>query len=58
MEEQKLRELILAKQSEGRMACRTAMAIAEEAGVPKREVGRLLDELKIKVHSCQLGCFD
>ncbi len=25
---------------------------------PRREMGRILDELRIKVRSCQLGCFE
>ncbi len=33
------------------------MEIANEAGVAPMKVGRLLNEMEIKIHSCQLGCF-
>lgn len=57
MHENLLRELVMKKQSDQRISCETAMAVAEEAGVPTSEVGQLLDELGIKIHSCQLGCY-
>ena len=40
-----------------RLSCQEAWGIAEELGVTKKQVGQAADELKIKVHSCQLGCF-
>ncbi len=46
------------KQSGGRMSCKTACDIVDHAGIPRRRIGQLLDEMKIKIHSCQLGCFD
>ncbi|MDQ7782203.1 MAG: hypothetical protein RDU20_04965 [Desulfomonilaceae bacterium] len=58
MEDSQLRDLIMEKQSDGRMACKTACDIADKAGIPRRRIGQLLDEMKIKIHSCQLGCFD
>ncbi len=57
MKDQEVRDLILKRQSNSRIACATAFRIAEETGVSLKEVGRLLDEMKIKIHSCQLGCF-
>ncbi len=57
MGDQELKELISEKQKEQRIACKTALQIAEMAGVSPRKVGELLNEMKIKIHSCQLGCF-
>ncbi len=57
MDENRIRELIMSKQSDGRISCRQAFRVAEEAGVSTLEVGRLLNEMEIKIHSCQLGCF-
>jgi molybdopterin-guanine dinucleotide biosynthesis protein len=41
----------------GRIPCQAAREIAEDAGVPYGEVGKLLNELKIKITDCGLGCF-
>jgi len=57
VEESQLRELILQKQIDGRITCQAAMEIAEQSGTPRMKIGKLLNEMKIKVHSCQLGCF-
>jgi len=42
---------------DGRISCTSARRLAEDLGVSVREIGRLCDELKIKIHSCELGCF-
>lgn len=57
MEEKDLRAVILARQKDNRIPCKVALKIAEEAGVSPHKVGELLNELEIKIHSCQLGCF-
>lgn len=57
MEEDQIKELIMKKQSDQRISCKSALDVAEEAGVPRMKIGRLLDEMGIKIHSCQLGCF-
>ena len=58
MDEKVIKELIMKRQSDDRISCRAACEIADEAGVPRSLIGRLLDEMKIKIHSCQLGCFE
>jgi hypothetical protein len=57
MEEEKIKELINQKQRDGRITCKHACDIAELAGVAPSKVGVLLDEMKIKIGACQLGCF-
>jgi hypothetical protein len=57
MEEKDVRAVILARQKDNKIPCRTALQIAEETGVSPHKVGELLNELEIKIHSCQLGCF-
>lgn len=42
---------------EGRVSCAAAEAVAAEFGISRLEVGRLIDELELKIFSCQLGCF-
>jgi hypothetical protein len=44
--------------SGGWIACSTALALAEALGVPARDIGRLLDLLRIKVKRCSLGLFE
>ena len=57
MEEEKIKERLMEKQSNGRIACRNALKVAEEEGVSPALVGKLLNEMEIKIQACQLGCF-
>jgi hypothetical protein len=57
MDDKEIKALIMKKQSGNRISCEAACEIAEQIGASKIEIGRLLDEMKIKIHSCQLGCF-
>ncbi len=45
------------RSQEGKLSCREAFKIAEELERPVKEVGEACNELKIKIVSCQLGCF-
>ena len=42
---------------EGRLTCPMAFQIAQEEKCSAAEVGQTCNELKIKINSCQLGCF-
>lgn len=42
---------------DGKISCKQAQTIADETGVPYKDMGDLLNEMKIKIISCQLGCF-
>ena len=42
---------------EGKMPCAMAFKIAKDCGVSTKEIGNLLNQLKIKIANCQLGCF-
>jgi len=57
MEREKLVEKVKAASKDGKITCAKALAVALEAKVSSREVGEILNELKIKIHACQLGCF-
>lgn len=54
-------EEIIAKLKEaakdGKIPCAMAFKIAKECNVSTREIGNLLNQLKIKISNCQLGCF-
>ena len=41
----------------GKITCAQARKLAEDLKVPYSDVGITADELKIKIHKCQLGCF-
>jgi hypothetical protein len=57
MEDKEIRELIMQRQADQRISCKTAMDIAQQTGTPARKIGEILDEMGIKIRSCQLGCF-
>jgi len=48
---------IKAAAPEGKIACTAAFRLAEELGLSRKDLGELLNELKIKITHCQLGCF-
>jgi len=52
-----IKEKIRAAAPEGRIACAAAFRLADELGLSRRKMGELLNELKIKITQCQLGCF-
>lgn len=41
----------------GWIKCKTAHIIADELNISNRDVGKILNFLKIKVRECELGCF-
>jgi hypothetical protein len=57
MERDKVIEAIKQRAQDNHIPCVVCFQIAEEFGIPKRELGKLLDELGIKVIQCQLGLF-
>lgn len=52
-----LKVRIRAAAPEGKIPCAAAYRLAEELGLSRKELGELLNELKIKITQCQLGCF-
>jgi hypothetical protein len=48
-----------ASERDGRLTlrCGEAFALAERHGVAVAEIGRMCDDLHIKIVGCQLGCF-
>ena len=57
MDRKKLEETILSKAKEGKIPCASCFKIAEDFGIPKQEMGEILNQMKIKIGTCQLGCF-
>lgn len=40
-----------------RVSCAHARRLAEATGIAYAEVGRMFDDLRVKITSCELGCF-
>lgn len=43
--------------SNGRLSCLKAFELADKLGLSVRKIGAVAEGLKIKIVSCQLGCF-
>jgi hypothetical protein len=57
MTREKAIEAIRTATTGNRLTCEKAHALSQELNMPLREIGILCNELKIKISSCQLGCF-
>ena len=57
MSQEDVKTRLKAAAPEGKIACATAFRLAEELGLSRKDLGELLNELKIKIIQCQLGCF-
>ncbi len=55
--EEKIRQRIQEVSKEGKISCTAAHKVAKELDVPVREVGKLINEMKLKIVACELGCF-
>ena len=57
MKEEEIVAKLKEASQEGKIACAMAQKIAVENKVPMKKVGDLLNQMKIKITQCQLGCF-
>ena len=57
MSREELKDIIRAAAPESKITCAAALRLAEELLISRQEMGNLLNELKIKIIHCQLGCF-
>ena len=58
MDRKKLEEAIREKAKDGKIPCAVCFKIADDLGIPKKELTKVLNEIKIKISQCQLGCFE
>ena len=56
-QQKEIEKLVRSAAKDNRILCSGALAIAKSLGIPSREVGRIANELNIKISKCQLGCF-
>lgn len=54
---EEIKEAVRNASVEGKLSCTRARQLALEMGVSPREIGRVADELKVKIFACELGCF-
>ena len=57
MDKEKVTQKVKSVSKDGKISCKQALRLAEEEGISSRDLGNLLNELKVKVMGCQLGCF-
>jgi len=57
MDREKLEKVIKEKAIGGKLPCVMCFKIAEDFGISKNKMGKVLNEMKIKISQCQLGCF-
>jgi hypothetical protein len=57
MTEDDVKIKIRAAAPEGKIPCAVAFRLAEDLKISRKELGLLLNELRIKIIQCQLGCF-
>jgi len=57
MTQEEIKTRIKAAAPEGKIPCALAMNLAKELGISRKEMGDLLNQLRIKITQCQLGCF-
>jgi hypothetical protein len=48
---------VINKAKNNRLTCPAALKIANDFSVPPSRIGEAANRLKIKISSCQLGCF-
>jgi len=58
MDRDKLEKAILEKAKDGKLPCAMCFKIAEDFKISKSEMGKILNEMKVRISQCQLGCFE
>ena len=53
----KIKNEIKKKAIAGKIPCQIARKIADNLSVPYKDVGKVADEMQIKITNCELGCF-
>jgi hypothetical protein len=54
---EEIKAKINAAAPDGKIPCAAAFRLAEELGISRKDLGEMLNELRIKITHCQLGCF-
>ena len=54
---EEIKDAVLKAVVEGKISCGAARKVAEVLGIKPAEVGYVVDQIKVKVFGCELGCF-
>jgi len=57
MKEDEIRRRVREASRDGRVECKVLLQLAREIGTDPAELGRLCNEMRIRIRRCQLGCF-
>ncbi len=57
LNEEEIAKKLKEASKDGKITCAVAQKIAIDNKIPMKQVGDLLNKLKIKIIQCQLGCF-
>ncbi len=52
-----LLDAVRGKATDGRVTCAVLRKLAEDSAVPYKVAGAAADQVGVKVHNCDLGCF-
>jgi hypothetical protein len=58
MDRKEIEEIIKKKAKDGKLPCAVCFKMAEDLGISNKEMGKILNEMKVKISQCQLGCFE
>jgi len=58
MERAEIEKAVLERVKAGKIRCAVCFKIAEDFSISRKEMGEILDGMKIKISQCQLGCFE
>jgi hypothetical protein len=57
MDKEKIVQRINSATKDNKISCTQALKIAGEEKISPKVLGEMLNEMKIKIAACQLGCF-
>lgn len=55
--DERVKQAVLKTAGGGRLSCTAARKLAADLQVSPGKIGEACNRLKIKIHSCELGCF-
>ena len=58
MDRKRIQEAVKKKSKDGRLPYAVSFKIAEEFGISNKKMGKILNEMEVKISHCQLGCFE